>query len=491
MIATFAVVGHPNKGKSSIVATLAENEQVAIGDAPGTTFDADRYTFSIEGETLYVLIDTPGFQRSKEVLEWLHEREEGVSDRPRLVADFVAANDTDERFRDECTLLKPIVEGAGILYVVDGTKPYGAEFQIEMEILRWTGQPRMALVNMIGDGDYLAEWRHALGQYFSIVRVFDAMRADFDTRLNLLRAFGELAEPWRPSLDRAVAALQSERELRLQQSASEIADELIDCIQLKVRAPLRDHIATDEGLENTLEDLADDNRKALTTQLLNDLQQQLRRREQAARERVQAMYHHESLTRDEVGLALVGGDLFTRESWELFGLSKLQLVVTGSVSGAIAGFGIDAAVGGASLLLGTGIGAVVGGIGTWLGSSQLARTNVLGDPLGDRILEVGPVSRANFPWVLVGRAWLHHHLVRERNHALRDAISMRLDTAEHLMNQTPDELRRDLGKAFENLRDPDVGSDSRLALVNLVVSLLRLEPEAAPVSTAIADPQQS
>ena len=33
----FAVVGHPNKGKSSIVATLAENDAVAIGATPGTT----------------------------------------------------------------------------------------------------------------------------------------------------------------------------------------------------------------------------------------------------------------------------------------------------------------------------------------------------------------------------------------------------------------------------------------------------------------------
>ena len=35
MIPTFAVVGQPNKGKSSIVATLAEDERLAIGPTPG------------------------------------------------------------------------------------------------------------------------------------------------------------------------------------------------------------------------------------------------------------------------------------------------------------------------------------------------------------------------------------------------------------------------------------------------------------------------
>ena len=33
----FAIVGHPNKGKSSIVATLAEDDDVAISPRPGTT----------------------------------------------------------------------------------------------------------------------------------------------------------------------------------------------------------------------------------------------------------------------------------------------------------------------------------------------------------------------------------------------------------------------------------------------------------------------
>ncbi|MDD2400395.1 MAG: 50S ribosome-binding GTPase, partial [Sulfurovum sp.] len=33
----FAVVGHPNKGKSSIVSSLALDDSVEISDTPGTT----------------------------------------------------------------------------------------------------------------------------------------------------------------------------------------------------------------------------------------------------------------------------------------------------------------------------------------------------------------------------------------------------------------------------------------------------------------------
>ena len=71
MIPTFAVVGQPNKGKSSIVATLAEDERIAIAPTPGTTRNAHHYTLSIDGEPQYVLVDTPGFQRARAVLDWL------------------------------------------------------------------------------------------------------------------------------------------------------------------------------------------------------------------------------------------------------------------------------------------------------------------------------------------------------------------------------------------------------------------------------------
>ena len=64
----FAIVGHPNKGKSSIVSTLARDESVAISPLPGTTVANREYPMIIDGETLYLLIDTPGFQRARAAL---------------------------------------------------------------------------------------------------------------------------------------------------------------------------------------------------------------------------------------------------------------------------------------------------------------------------------------------------------------------------------------------------------------------------------------
>lgn len=36
-IPVFAVIGHPNEGKSSVVATLVENDRIRISPVPGET----------------------------------------------------------------------------------------------------------------------------------------------------------------------------------------------------------------------------------------------------------------------------------------------------------------------------------------------------------------------------------------------------------------------------------------------------------------------
>ena len=136
---SLAVVGHPNKGKSSLVAALAQDESVRIGCEPGTTTRAQAFPMRVDGEVLYTLVDTPGFQRARAALAWMQEQAGSAVDRPGVVTRFVEIHRDDPRFDAERELLKPITEGAGILYVVDGAVPYSIEYEPDMEILRWTG----------------------------------------------------------------------------------------------------------------------------------------------------------------------------------------------------------------------------------------------------------------------------------------------------------------------------------------------------------------
>lgn len=442
----FVVVGHPNKGKSSIVATLAEDNAVLISPLPGTTTEARRYPLRVDGEVLYELFDTPGFQRPREALAWLVAHAPAPHERSASIVEFVREHRNDPRFHDECALLEPALDSAGVLYVVDGSKPYGLEYEAEMEILRWTGRPRMALVNPISGSDYVDEWRRALDQCFSIVRVFDPTRADFDARVALLRGLGELAQPWRARIEHAIEVLHHDRGHRRSRSAAEIATLLLDVAARQVRRPAA---VGESDLRHPSAGAHERAQAELTEKLLS----QIRAREEDCRTQIESIYRHSGLSRQEQAASLLSVDLFSAESWQVFGLSNTQLAAAGVLSGALAGGGVDALLGGTSFLLGAATGALLGGVGGFLGTRSLAKAKVLGLPLGGREIVVGPVQDPNFAWVILGRALQHHRLVCERNHARREALVLDpADPGARPMQAVAGEVRREVDKILAKVR---------------------------------------
>ena len=67
----FAIVGHPNEGKSSVVSTLAEDDSVRISPTPGETIQCQTFPVIIDGREIIRFVDTPGFQNPKQTLLWM------------------------------------------------------------------------------------------------------------------------------------------------------------------------------------------------------------------------------------------------------------------------------------------------------------------------------------------------------------------------------------------------------------------------------------
>jgi len=433
-----AVVGHPNKGKSSIVATLAHDLSVRIAREPGTTSRARHYPMKVDGRVLYELVDTPGFQRARRALAWMREHETTAAHHAQVVRRFIEEHAPSGEFEDECALLTPVVQGAGVLYVVDGSKPYGPEYEPEMEILRWTGRPRMALVNPIGDADHIEEWRAALKQYFDIVRVFNAMSANFIKQVELLRAFGQLDESWKGRFDEAVRALETDRRERHQLAARTMAQTIVDMVELAIsQAVAKDTDSTraERKLEQRYLDA-------------------LRKIENRGRQAVERIYDHSGVNRREAAFEFIEQDLFAEESWQLWGLTPAQLALTGALGGAAAGGGIDLAVGGASLMLASIIGAGVGATAAWLGSKRIAEVKIAGVlPLGGKRLTMGPSRNVNLPYVILGRALHHQRLVALRTHAHRDALEVPPpDSTRAWIDDLGSKGRTELERCFARLR---------------------------------------
>jgi hypothetical protein len=120
----------------------------------------------------------------------------------------------------------------------------------------------------------------------------------------------------------------------------------------------------------------------------------------------------------------------------------------------VLGGAIDVAVGGASLLVGSLVGAALGGAGAWWSSTRLARMRVLELPIGGRLLRCGPAASLNFPYVVLGRALLHHARIAGRTHADRSALVLAEDPErENWIERLTAERRKQLERIFQAIRD--------------------------------------
>ncbi|MGH1469960.1 MAG: DUF3482 domain-containing protein [Cellvibrionaceae bacterium] len=454
----FAVVGHPNKGKSSIVATLAQDDTVYIERTSGSTKAARSFPMKVDNDIIYELIDTPGFQRARATLAWLEHYCNDVSQRQQAVKTFVEQHKDDPQFLNECELLKPVIDGAGIIYVVDGSRPYGSEYEAEMEILRWTGQPSLAVINPIDNDDYVEEWTAALGQYFKIVRVFNAHNAEFSKRINLLEVFGQLNMAWHKNLQQAVQLLTNERKRQHRQASDIIASMLVDLLQHKETQMVPQGLPTDpvKGV------------------LFEKYKRYLQSHEQHSRRKIEETYAHYRLAREEDALDVIDSDLFNQDNWYLLGLDRKQLTYVAAAAGASAGVMVDVATGGHSLLLGSLIGGVAGAASAWKFSDQLAEFSIRGIPTGGKTLSFGPVTHPNFPFVLLGRALRHQHLICLRTHANRNTLTIE-------ENQPLTELsvkdRTSLMKMFKEIAKQKKTIENHQLISDLICTQLLLQDQ--------------
>jgi GTPase Era involved in 16S rRNA processing len=408
----FAVVGHPNKGKSSIVSALAMDDTVQISDTPGTTHKQRSFPLRVDGKVLYELIDTPGFQRARRLLAWLESHDVSADKKHEVVLAFIHEHQDDERFNDEIELLTPIMQGAGIIYVVDASKPYGEEYEAEMEILRWTGQPSMALINHIDDSDYTPEWKRALEHYFKMVRTFNPMDKSVEQHISILESMAQLKEEWISPVKESISHFERYQEQMLAQSSTAITKLVYEALS---------HV---EKLTFSTEDATESDKEKVEQRY----KEKLRKLEANTQARVENIWNHSHLRIEEANLSFDTLDLFSKEAASVFGLTRKELMITGATSGAVTGAGIDLLFAGHTLLFGGMVGAVVGGVGAYLGFEELSEVKVLGKTLGKKYLQMGPMENRNFPYILLGRAIYHATYIATLSHAKREEVVLEMDS---------------------------------------------------------------
>ncbi|EDY84724.1 hypothetical protein VDG1235_4357 [Verrucomicrobiia bacterium DG1235] len=404
----FAIVGHPNEGKSSIVATLSQNDSIAISAVPGETIRLQRFDLKAGHEVIIEFVDTPGFQNPQSTLAWFRENE-GLGD--ERTKRFIETHEKDADYHHDCELLRPIVEGAGIIYVVDASRPMTSVDAAEMEILRLTSCPRMAIINPKGeDVRFMDSWKVAFRQHFNSVRTFNAQRAGYVDRIELLEALKSIDQDWEPALSRAIGLLRQDRKGSIERTAEAI----IDHLEQALRCSCSSFLEKESGVEMEKHRLEEEYRGKLG------------RIEKRFRDQVRDIY---SIRRVEIELpenSILREDLFSERSWQALGLTQKQLAIAGALLGGGLGAGADLAAGGITFGVFASIGAALGaGSALWKGKA-LARAKIKQLPLGGLKVTTGPNISDAFPFVQLDRDILYSKFAANWAHARRET-SVELD----------------------------------------------------------------
>jgi len=398
----FAIVGHPNEGKSSVLSTLAEDDSVRISPTPGETVNCQQFPVIIDGREVIRFIDTPGFQNPRKILHQLEKLAETTSD---VITVFRQKNKGNPEFKEDRELLRPISEGAGIIYVVDGSRPVRSVDRAEMEILRLTGLPRMAVINSkVAGTDFLDQWKDEFRKCFNIFRVFNAHTADYTQRIELLESLKNIDQDWQEALETVIEAFTSDWKRRSHTSAGIITEMLRECLAYTI-----------------VQTLSDPRR---TGQLQQDMQQayekHIRNAELRAHRQIRALYKHNIFNYDLPPGSILLEDLFSETTWKFLGLTRNQQIAAAGLTGAGLAAAIDAVTFGASFGLFAALGGIAGASWAALGHKGLAGTRILGLPLGGHEVQIGPVKNIQFLYILLDRSLIYYAHISNWAHGRRN-----------------------------------------------------------------------
>lgn len=458
-VPVFAVVGKVNAGKSSVLATLLEVDDdriIRISSTPGETTQCQVLPLEFDGEERIRFIDTPGFQQAiaaKQEIEKIHGP--GTPDL-ESIRKFVEQSSAAGDYEDECLLLEPLLNGAGLLYIIDPSKPLRDEFIAEMEILRWTGRRRMALLNAKdASEEHLKTWRDRLGSYFNLVRTFNAHEARFDERRRLLKSLLEIDEEHAKVIESTIRSLDDEWRQRREETAEVLVGALESAMMLRESRVLEERVVeVDHRRERVQAEMVEAYYKSVTKLVKKSVDELLK------------IYRHHLIKIDWDEFGFEDIDLEAEETWSKWGLSRSQLAMAGGAAGAAAGVAVDVGSGGLTHGAGTLFGTLFGAAAAFFKGDELPDLKV--DLSGGmklkggegRKLELGPPKNENFPWILLDRLLVTYHEVISRAHGKRDVDSLISgDESQGFVRHMSGEDRRVLNKWLVSCGkgDPDRG----------------------------------
>ena len=340
---SIAVVGHTNTGKTSLMRTLLRAPRFGeVSEQSATTRHVQRAVLVLDGATLE-LYDTPGLERSIELMEHLEARAadrrvEGV----QRIERFLASEAAGGGFAQEAKVLRQVMRSDVALYVVDVRDPMRAKHRDELTALSWCARPIVPVLNFVKSPEVSVEpWRQGLRRVgLHTIAEFDAVVRDVSSERQLLNKIASVLDEHADTLATVARVRMREHDELVREASQLIAELLVDVAAYVTHAQSGDAAAQREATQR--------------------LRNEVRTREQRCVDRLFELFGFDACTYESEALPLEGGrwglDLFSPEATRRFGAWTGGAAATG----AAVGLALDLAAAGVTLGTGTAIGAATG-----------------------------------------------------------------------------------------------------------------------------------
>jgi len=250
MTPVFVITGAPNKGKSTFVKAMTNDPDVVVKSTARTTVESKPYHYfkkNSEGEKekLLTLWDTPGFENQAQVYEIFSDwKKEGTESPLELIRKYINTYKDHPEHRFEVEIFKPLVNFACIIYVADCSKSFNKEDYLrEIQLLKFTNFPRIAILNPIDGNQHIESWREGLREYFHNIKVFNPHKTTFKEKISTLGALSHLHDEWEKPINYVIEVLEKQREQILEESARIIRKTVLEIFDKEFEVnfdPLKD-----------------------------------------------------------------------------------------------------------------------------------------------------------------------------------------------------------------------------------------------------------
>ena len=424
-----AIIGDPNKGKSSLVSTLAYDDNVKVSSKSGETSLSKSFPLRIDDEIIYELYDTPGFDNYEVLLDFIDDNEDKYSDFNSLLEAFIKEYKNDNDFKKDIEIYKVLLQKPIIIYLINSSESYRIEYQSQIDIIAKTKLPAFAVFNQIGIQNNKHTWESTVKTFFIDSFEYNVLQSSFDDKISLLDNIKHKINNTKieNQIDNAISILEEDFQRRLKFTFEELVDSFYKIITYKKEFSY-----------------SKDNEKQENEYFID-----IKKQEEKFYTIVEKEWGFYNLDKDieKIKKIKIDSKSFTR----IFGLSKSVIIsissAIGAVSGGSLGFSLDLVSSfgsmGMGTILGSGIGAITGGVSSLIGTELInKKTKRFGV---QKQTTYGPILDYNWRASLFTKLYVFAELMTKRSHANRSKFQNE-NTAEKIFEDN----KRILKLAKEN-----------------------------------------